>query len=244
MGRPEELNQAFAELAETLVGAFDLAETLERVLGCCVDACGAAGAGIVIEDGHGKLRDIAYSDDRVRRLERLQVQINEGPCVDCVRLGHPVVAVDLIGARDRWPRFAEAAAESGYLAVRAMPLRFYGRTVGALNIFGHDGAECAEERLPTAQAFADLAMVAIIQHSHAEESPALHITQALAARSAIEQAKGMLAEDGGLTVAQALTALRAHAARTGQGITRLARAVVRGDVGTEDVLVTRPTEPR
>ncbi len=187
-----------------------------------MDACGAAGAGIVIEDGHGNLRDIAYSDDRVRRLERLQVQTAEGPCVECVQLGQPVVVKDLVAVYERWPRFAEAATESGFLAVRALPLRFYGRTVGALNLFSYDGADCAPDRLPTAQAFADLAMVAIVQHSRAHESAAVHITRALAARSAIEQAKGMLVEDGHLTVEEGLEALRIHAARTGVGISRLA----------------------
>jgi hypothetical protein len=244
VGRSEQLNEAFAELAETLVGAFDLAEALERILGWCVEACGAAGAGIVIEDGHGTLRDIAYSDDRVRRLERLQVQTGEGPCVDCVRLGQPVVAKDLVAAYERWPRFAEAATESGFLAVRALPLRFYGRSVGALNLFSHDGSECAEDRLPAAQAFADLAMLAIVQHSHADESVAVHITHALGARSAIEQAKGMLAEDGDLTMEEALDVLRAHAAGRGIGISRLAGALVRGETTTQDVLGTRRREPR
>jgi GAF domain-containing protein len=243
VSRAEQLNKAFAELAETLVGAFDLAETLERVLARCIDACEAAGAGIVIEDRHGTLRDMAYTDERVRRLERLQVQSGEGPCVDCVRLGQPVVATDLVGAYDRWPRFAEAATESGFLAVRSLPLRFYDRTVGALNLFGHDGATCVDERLPVAQAFADLAMVAIMQHSHADEGPAVHITRALAARSCIEQAKGMLAEDGGLTIDEALGVLRAHAAGSEIGISRLADALVRGETTTQDVLGTRRRQP-
>lgn len=245
MGRAEQLNRAFAELAETLVGAFDLAEALDRVLAWCLDACTAAGAGIVIEDGHGALRDIAYSDERVRRLERLQVSTGEGPCVDCIRLGRPVVAADLEAFSERWPQFTAEATESGFQAVRALPLRFYGRTVGALNLFGHDAAACVDDQQPAAQALADLAMLAIVQHSHADEGAAVHITRALASRSAIEQAKGMLAQDGDLSIEEAQEALRAHADRAGQGITRLAMGLVSGTVSTQDVLgAPRPERGR
>jgi hypothetical protein len=239
VGRAEQLNDAFADLAETLVGEFDLAETLDRVLGYCVDACGAAGVGIVIEDGHGVLRDIAYSDERVRRLERLQVQTGEGPCAECVRLGRAVVEPDLVAARVRWPQFAVTATESGFLSVRALPMRYFGRTLGALNLFDADRTRCADGELQTIQAFADLAMLAIVQHTGADDAAAIHVTRALAGRTAIERARGMIAEDGAMTVEQALDQLRAYAARTGQGVTRVAEALVEGEALTADVLHAR-----
>jgi len=42
----------------------------------------------------------------------------------------------------------------------------------------------------------------------------------------IEQAKGMLAEQGGLAMAAAFTVLRQHARRNNQRVTDVARAVV------------------
>jgi hypothetical protein len=236
VGRPEQLNQAFAELAETLVGDFDLAEALDRVVGHCVDACGAAGVGIVVQDGRCVLRDVAYSDDQVRRLERFQVQIDEGPCVECVRAGCRVVEPDLVEARTRWPRFAPAATEAGFLTVRALPLRFAWRTFGALSLFDLDRGNCAEEDLRAAQALADLAVLAVVQHVRTEAGAAAHISRALAGRSAIEQARSLLAHEGGITLPQASDCLRAHAARTGVGLTLLSRALVEGETTTEEIL--------
>lgn len=244
MSRPEQVAEAFADLAQTLVGDFDLAEALDRVVGHCIRAAGAAGVGLVIQDGNGVLRDIAYSDERVRLLEREQVRNGEGPCVDCVRTGGPVVAEDLHAERDRWPRFVPDATQAGFLCVRALPLRYYDRTLGALNLFDRQPGHCSGASMRAAQAFADLAMLAVVQHSRPSEGAAAHINRALAGRSAIERAKGMLAQDGDLTFAEALEVLRNHAARTGEGPTQLAHALVRGDITTAAVLGTPLTETR
>ncbi|MFG2825392.1 ANTAR domain-containing protein [Kitasatospora sp. NPDC048365] len=64
----------------------------------------------------------------------------------------------------------------------------------------------------------------------------MHITRALATRSALERAKGMIAHDANTTVDHALTLLRAHAERTGSGLTTLARALVTGETTTAEVL--------
>ncbi|MFD8594366.1 GAF and ANTAR domain-containing protein [Kitasatospora sp. NPDC059646] len=241
MNRPEPVMEAFAELARTLVGDFDLAETLDRVIDHCVAACGAASVGLVVQDASGTLRDIAYSDDRVRRLERRQIAAGEGPCFDCVQTGRPVLVDDLGATRDRWPDFTPAALEAGYTGVRALPLRHRRQTLGALNLFDQEPGRCTDTDLLAAQAFADLALLAVLQHAQ-PESPAAHITRALAARSAIERAKGMIANDAGSTVEHALVLLRGHAERTGRGTTAVARALLSGEVTTAEVLAA-PAPP-
>jgi GAF domain-containing protein len=229
--------EAFAGLAQTLVGDFDLAETLDRIIGHCVTACGAAGVGLVVRDQDGVLRDIAYSDERVRRLERRQVAAGQGPCFECVHTGHPVVIDDLTTTAERWPDFTPAALDAGYTGVRALPLRHHQQTLGALNLFDQEPGRCTDTDLLAAQAFADLALLAVLQHAQ-PETAATHITRALAARSAIERAKGMLAHDANTTMDHAVSLLCAHAARTGRGTTALARALVTGEVTTAEVLAT------
>jgi transcriptional regulator with GAF, ATPase, and Fis domain len=231
--------KAFTDLAQTLVGDFDIAETLDRIIGHCITACGAAGVGLVVKDAHEALRDIAYSDETVRQLERRQVTGGEGPCFDCVHTGEVVWAKDLTAAVSRWPFFAPAALDAGFHGVRAMPLRYRHRTLGALNLFDADEDGCAEDALRTAQVLADLAVLAVVQHALPSETAAVHIAGALAARSAIERAKGMLAHDANTTTETAFHLLREHATRTGQGITALAHALVSGRTVTADVLAAR-----
>lgn len=56
---------------------------------------------------------------------------------------------------------------------------------------------------------------------------------ALHHRAIIEQAKGVLAERGGLDMAAAFTRLRNHSHRTGQPLTDLARAIITREINTD-----------
>jgi hypothetical protein len=71
-------------------------------------------------------------------MELLQLQSDQGPCLDCVRSGSPVNIIDLAvaTAADRWPVFAAAVAEStAFRSVHALPLRLRREAIGALNLF-------------------------------------------------------------------------------------------------------------
>jgi AmiR/NasT family two-component response regulator len=52
----------------------------------------------------------------------------------------------------------------------------------------------------------------------------------------IEQAKGVLAERGGLDMPEAFEALRTHARKTNRRLSDLARDVVNRKIGTEQML--------
>jgi hypothetical protein len=69
----------------------------------------------------------------------------------------------------------------------------------------------------------------------ASHSTAAQITNILAGRTAIERAKGMLAQDRGLTVEQAYDYLRNYADLTGRGLAELAHALVDGVLTTADL---------
>ncbi|GAA4883713.1 GAF and ANTAR domain-containing protein [Kitasatospora terrestris] len=241
MGRQAELNEAFASLTESLVGDFDLAELLDRIAGCCVTLCSAGGAGIVVVDRAGTLRDVAYSSEAVRALERRQMEVGEGPCIDCVRLGRPVIETDLSAADARWPLFAPAGRLAGFNSARALPLRLCDTTVGALSLFDVGAAGRGEEDLRAAQVFADLAVLAVLHHRQLDvESTGETIAHALADRSLIERAKGMLAEAGGIGTDEAFERLAVHARRYVQGPTETAAALVSGALAPDAVLGPAP----
>ncbi|MCG6494243.1 GAF and ANTAR domain-containing protein [Kitasatospora sp. A2-31] len=239
MTREARVNEAFAGLTGTLVGrGYDTVEFLHRLTEVCTALSGTAGVGLVVADRHGALRDIAYSSDRVRRLEALQIAEGEGPCLDCHRTGEPVVERDLSRDRTRWPRFAPQALALGFRSVRAVPLRLDGRSVGALNVFDvRPGVEPGQDGPDIVQPLADLAVIALLQRRHGrEQTAAEEIGNALVDRTAVERAKGVLAETGGLDTDTAFEVLRSHARRSGTGVADVARALVDGPLDPATVL--------
>ena len=83
-----------------------------------------------------------------------------------------------------------------------------------------------------AQALADVATIAILQHRATLEAQVLNeqLAGALNTRIAIEQAKGMVAEGEGLSVEQAFERLRGHARRHRLRLVEVARSVIEGEL--------------
>ena len=81
-----------------------------------------------------------------------------------------------------------------------------------------------------AQALADVATIAILQHRAALEAQVLNeqLNHALNSRIVIEQAKGMVAEREGLNMEQAFSTLRNHARNHNLRLVDVARDVIDG----------------
>src|SRR5579872_3779140 len=132
----ELLSDTFVELADTMVAEFDVIDFLHLLTDRSVALLGASAAGVVLADPRGELRVAAASSEEVGLLELFQLQSDQGPCLECFRTGQPVTVSDLNGAAQRWPRFADAAVQSGFRAVQALPMRLRDQVIGALNLFG------------------------------------------------------------------------------------------------------------
>ena len=63
-------------------------------------------------------------------MELFQMQLEQGPCVDCYRSGHPVITTDLDSVANRWPDFAPIATVAGVHSVHAFPMRLRDRVIG------------------------------------------------------------------------------------------------------------------
>jgi GAF domain-containing protein len=228
--RERAVSKTFVMLADTLVDDVDVVDLLDRLVHICVDLLDATAAGLLLRDQKGSLTVVASSSEETRLLEVCQLQSDEGPCLDCVRSGAPVVSLDLAADTARWPIFAVAARDAGLAAVTAVPMRLRDQTIGALNLFHDQARPIAEADQELAQAFADVATVGILQQRLVHRSSLLteQLQQALNSRVLIEQAKGVLTERHGIGMDEAFAALRRHARDHNLKIADAALAVVRG----------------
>lgn len=230
MTQPQRLAQVFVELADTLTDAFDVVEFLQMLTERCVEVLEADASGLMLEDSVGHLQLVAATAEKVRLLDLFELQISQGPCIECHSTGAPVVNVDATEAARRWPMFAQGASAAGFASTHALPMRLRGRVIGALNLFCTQPTVLTDEDVAVGQAMADIATIGLLHERSSRDQSALagQLQTALDSRIVIEQAKGVLAERAGTGVNEAFTSLRRYARSNGTALTTVASLVVEG----------------
>jgi hypothetical protein len=233
-------------LADTLVNDYDVIDFLELLAGRCVALLTIEEAGIVLDDQRGNLKVLASSSERARLVELIELQAEEGPCLDFFRGGEPVRADALEGASERWPRFGPLALEAGFRSVYGLPMRLRHDSIGALNLFANRPAGLIPPDEVLGQALADVATISILQQRFLHEHQALteQLKTALSTRVVLEQAKGMLAEQGKIEVDAAFILLRDHARAHNLALAAVARSAIKGRLDAAGLRRRRGATPR
>jgi GAF domain-containing protein len=218
------------ELADVLVDHFDVVDLLTLLSARCVEVLDISAAGVMLAAPEGHLRVVASSSEEMRVVELFELQAQEGPCPDCYTSGEPVLNRSLAREAAHWPRFAPVALAAGFQSVHAVPLRLRGMTIGALNLFRAVEGVLGDEDSVAAQALADVATIAIIQHRAVLQAHVViqQLDDALNARVVIEQAKGVIAERTELTTDGAFDWLRQYARTNRRLLVDVAQAVIDG----------------
>lgn len=240
----EVLFATLIELADTTTSGFDLVSMADRLVGACVEVIGVSSASIMLADQRQALRVFASTNEETRMLELLELQNNDGPCLEAFRTGTPVEGVDLSRHTQRWPRFAGAAIAAGINTAYAVPMRLRDQTIGALNLFQSGIEPFSARAVAIARVMADMAAIGIINHwsIRQQEVLARQLQSALNTRVIIEQAKGVLAERQGLSMGEAFDHLRSSARSNKRPILEVALETV-GDRGLKDPAVGQAPEP-
>jgi GAF domain-containing protein len=228
------------ELADTLVDDFDVVELLTLLTDRCVEVLDVAAAGLMLVAPGGGLRVVASSSEEIRLVELFELQAKEGPCPDVYRTGEPALNQDM-SMDARWPEFGPVALEAGFRSVHALPMRLRGLTIGVLNLFRADGP-MEEADVIAAQALADVATIAILQHRAVLQTQVVkeQLNHALNSRIMIEQAEGFLAERTGLDMKDAFAWLRNHARTHKLLLVDVAQSVIDGSVAPDPRPTSRP----
>lgn len=149
---------------------------------------GAEHAGLTVMRRDGTVSSAAVSDDVVLELDRLQQDLDGGPCLEAMH-GERVVRIDDMAAEQRWPRFAADARELGIGSMLSCRMATSEGTTAALNFHAADRAVFDDA---TAQIAAIYTAHAAIAVSNAELVEALR--RSAHTRQTIGEATGILME--------------------------------------------------
>lgn len=175
------------------------------------------------------------------RLERYPAVAEEGPALESFETGQGIAVGDLSAAASRWPGYVDRMAGLGYVSVSAFPMRAVDETVGAITFLSTGSAILSRADQRLGQALADVATLCLFQQRELCHYRTLsgQLQTALDSRVIIEQAKGVLAERGGVSVTTAFQRMRAFARGSNRKLADVAHGVVDGSLDTEEFLRTR-----
>jgi GAF domain-containing protein len=165
-------------------------ETLQTIAEVARDSVpGFDQVGISILYKSGKVETRASTGDLVLRLDKVQYDLGEGPCVDTLR-DSDIVTAPMIRHDQRWPRYVREAVGLGLKSQLAVKLYLDDEgTLGGINFY----STVSEEVDADAEALADLfAAHSAIALGHARERE--NLNEALHSRKVIGQAIGILME--------------------------------------------------
>ena len=204
----ENLGDLHRELAGVVLAGRELPAVLTDVVGIARRAIPGSDATSItlIRDERGFTA--AYDGQIAMEADELQYERGYGPCLDAGRAGELFLVTDM-RTEERWPDYARHAAERGVGSSLSVPLPFQGATIGALNNYARETDAFAEADVRLGEEVAAFVAIAVGNAEAASRATTdvANMRQAMASRSVIEQAKGILMERYKITAEQAFTLL-------------------------------------
>jgi GAF domain-containing protein len=216
------LAATFADVAREMFAASDVNEALHCIVTLAVatlEHCDSAGITMV---RRGVVSAPASSNTFARRLDELQRELGQGPCVDVLESGSTAVVIDDLASDLRFPDFVRRARAMTSLA-SVMALRLDTQesgVLGALNMYSDRADAFDEVDLATASVFATHASLALAHVEMREDLEAKADS-----RDLIGRAKGILMAHEGITDTEAFDLLRRSSQRLNVKLTEIADAV-------------------
>lgn len=182
---------------------------------------GVEQAGITLVTGRYEIESRAATSEVPRKLDNIQQDLREGPCVQSAWQHQTVYAEDLAQTTTPWPRFAEAAVKLGVRSMLSFQLFTFGENLGALNLYSQKPGAFGADSYDSGLALATHAAIVLVAAQRESQW-----ASALASRDIIGQAKGMLMERFSIDAAEAFTVIRTLSQDFNTKLVEIARAIV------------------
>lgn len=186
-------HSSLSELQELLLETNTLHEFLAQLAELTSQMMPAGNScGVTVRQG-SRAVTLAASDEQTRRIDQLQYDFGEGPCLNTLATGKTNYIVDT-ATEARWAGFCSAAHQQGVRSCLALPLRSPVGLMGCYNFYSIWRDAFTPESRGELEVFAGNAAgavaVAVKLADQAQLSDDLY--QALTSRTVIDQAVGIM----------------------------------------------------
>ena len=207
----------------------DVTAGLRRLCAAAVSELGLRSASITLMTAEAAAV-VTGSDVDGERLAQLQFEVGEGPGMEAFSLGRPVLVSDVGEALARWPGFASEALRAHVCAVFAFPLHLGAVRFGVLTLYADVARGLEGDEVSRCLSFADIATELLLESSTSGSVDLVdpRLDDALRIRTEVYQAQGMVMVDLGVSLAEALLRMRAHAYANGGDLNELASDIIAG----------------
>ena len=176
----------------------------------------------------GELTSVAPTDDVAARVDAIQHEEGEGPCLEAAWANH-MVRVDDYENESRWPSFIAAVrAQTPVRSTLAFQLYRGESTMGALNLYADNAHAFTDESEEIGLAVATHAALALFAARRDDQ-----FASALASRDTIGQAKGIVMERFDVDAVQAWELMRKLSQDANIKVAELARKLIDADHPTK-----------
>ena len=220
----QQLAETFAEISRILLAEPDVKRTLDKMCQLLVETVDGCDHAVVTVVRNQILDSPASNDDVGPAVDAIQLEVDEGPCLEAIR-GHYTVVTDDLSSEPRWPRFSRRVVEStGVRSMLAFRLSVADDTLGSLNLYSKYPSAFTEESIAVGTIFAAHASVALRAAQTKEDLARLR--EAVEARALVAQALGILMGRQGISSQAAMQILHRGAERLEIELRELARRVI------------------
>jgi len=221
------INNAFRQMSALIYAGADAGSIHQSLVDAAcrlVEGCDRASMLVRTRD---RFVTAASTDDIARRIDQIELELGEGPCVDAILDEAYQHDPDLTDAETPWPRFtARIVAETPVRSAIGYRLLLDGDKVGALNIFSDTPGGLSTASADVGAVIASFASVALMAIRAREEAATLR--QGLQSNREIGKAVGLLMSAHHVGGQEAFELLRRTSQELNMKLAQVAAQVIAG----------------
>ncbi|MBT2585133.1 GAF and ANTAR domain-containing protein [Arthrobacter sp. ISL-95] len=226
-------------LHELVVGSADIHGILNGVTGFARDAMSkAAGENIdcaLTLRRRKRTSTVAGSSERAVHLDKIEQELRQGPCLEALDLGRPVLLAD-VATDTNWPLYSRALAAEGVHSALGVPMDLGETSQAVINFFAPTAGTFTDTVIAEAAAFADVAGSTLRLAIRVETVEQLNadLKTAMSSRTVIDLACGVIMAQNRCSQDEAFSVLTKASSHRNQKLHAVASEIIANLSGSSD----------